>query len=125
MLQQNLVLYDKINIALEYDKSFSKHSGFYKNYSRFTLKALRKSSFQEFLSSMLSVENIEEKTVNTVDIAVFPARRKNGFNIVGRCDTFGAESAFTPKPSTSAMRSERNTEKTTCLHSSATEHEPR
>ena len=98
MLNQNNVLTGKIRIGPEYSKiDFSKHYGFYTNYSRFTLKALRKSSFQEFLYGMLLAENIEEKFVNTVDIKIFPAPRKNGFNIVGKCDTFRGRILIYPK----------------------------
>jgi hypothetical protein len=98
MLQQNSVLYSKIKIAPEYDKTdFSVHFSFYKNYSLFTLKALRKSSFQDFLYSMLLSENIEQKTVNTVDIKVCPAPRKNGFNIIGKCDTYRGRIRIYPK----------------------------
>jgi len=98
MLNQNNVLSGKIRIGPEYSKGdFSKHYGFYTNYSRFTLKALTKSSFQEFLCRMLLAENIEEKFVNTVDIKIFPAPRKNGFNIVGKCDTFRGRIRIYPK----------------------------
>ena len=98
MLQQNSLLYSKIKIASTNDHtSFSKHFGFYKNYSLFILKVLRKSSFQDFLYFMLLSENIEEKNVSTVDIKVFPAPRKNGFNIVGKCDTFRGRIRIYPK----------------------------
>jgi hypothetical protein len=98
MLQKNSVLNSKIKIDAECDKAnFAKHFGFYTNYSRFILKALKKSSFQEFLFSMLLEENIEEKIVNTVDIKVFPAPRKKGFNIVGECDTFRGRIRIYPK----------------------------
>jgi hypothetical protein len=98
MLQQNYALSSKIKIGVVYDKTdFSKHFGFYTNYSCFILKALKKSSFQEFLCSMLLAENIEEKIVNAVDIKVFPAPRKNGFNIVGKCDTFRGRIRIYPK----------------------------
>ncbi len=98
MLNQNNVLTGKIRIGPEYSMNdFSKHYGFYTNYSRFTLKALRKSSFQEFLCRMLLAENIEEKFVNTVDIKIFPAPRKNGFNIVGKCDPFRGRIRIYPK----------------------------
>ena len=98
VLQQNYVISSKIKIGLEYDKTdFSTHFGFYTNYSRFILKVLKKSSFQEFLCSMLLAENIEEKIVNTVDIKVFPAPRKNGFNIVGKCDIFRGRIRIYPK----------------------------
>ncbi len=46
---------------------------------------------------MLLVESIEEKTVNTIDIIVFPAPRKNGFNIVGKCDPFRGRIRIYPK----------------------------
>jgi len=98
MLQQNYLLSSKIKIARANDKtSSSTHFGFYRNYSVFTLKALRKSSFQEFLNCMLLSENIEEKNINTVDIRVFPAPRRNGFNIVGKCDTFRGRIRLYPK----------------------------
>jgi hypothetical protein len=98
MLQQNYSLNSKIKIALDSDKNGSqRHFHFYKNYSAFILKSLQKSSFQEFICSMLSSESIEEKTVNTVDIKVFPAPRKNGFNIVGKCDTFRGRIRIYPK----------------------------
>ena len=98
MLQQNYDFNSKINIALDPNKAnLSRHFLFYKNYSLFILKALRKSSFQEFLGTMLLTENIEEKTVNTVDINVFPAPIKNGFNVVGKCDTFRGRIRIYPK----------------------------
>ena len=98
MFQQNYLLYSKIKIASETEKTdLSTHFGFYKNYSLFILKALRKSSFQDFLCCMLLSENIEEENVNTVDIKVFPAPRKNGFNIVGKCDTFRGRIRIYPK----------------------------
>ncbi len=98
MLQQKYLLSNKIKIGNENDKtSLSKHFGFYANYSRFILKALKKPSFQEFLCAMLLAENIEEKIVNTVYVKVFPAPRKNGFNIVGKCDTFRGRIRIYPK----------------------------
>jgi hypothetical protein len=88
MSQQNQVLYSKIKVT---DKNcepplVEKHLSFYANYSRFILKALKKTSFQEFLCQMLFSENIEEKTVNAVDIEVFPSSTKNGLQVAGRCN---------------------------------------
>jgi hypothetical protein len=99
MLQQSYALSSKIKVACEYGKPcfVEKHLGFYTNYSSFILKALRKTSFQEFLYQMLLSENIEEKTVNAVNIEVFPAATKNGLNIVGRCDTFRGKIRIYPK----------------------------
>jgi hypothetical protein len=98
MLHQNCALDSKIKIALESEKAnSSRHFLFYKNYSLFTLQSLRKSSFQEFLCSMLVTEKIEEETVNTVDIKVFPAPIKNGFNIIGKCDTSTGRIRIYPK----------------------------
>jgi hypothetical protein len=61
------------------------------------LKALRKTSFQEFLCSMLLAENMHEKIVDRIDIRVFPAPRKNGFNTIGKCDTFRGRIRIYPK----------------------------
>ena len=98
MLQQNYLLPTKIKIGTDYEKTnFYKHSNFYTNYSRFIFKKLKQSSFQEFICSILLAENIEEKIVNTVDIKVFPAPRKNGFNIVGKCDTYRGKIRIYPK----------------------------
>ncbi len=95
------MLYSKIKIANEPEKADlpEMHLSFYSNYSRFVLKALRKNSFQEFLYWMLITEKIEEKTVSTVYVKVFPAPRKNGFNIVGRCNTFRGKIRIYPKTS--------------------------
>jgi hypothetical protein len=46
---------------------------------------------------MLESENIKEKTINTVDIKVFPATIKNGFNLVGKCDTSRGKIHIYPK----------------------------
>ena len=98
MLQQNYQLSSKLKIGPEFGKTDStKHFSFYTNYSRFILKALKKSSFQEFLCSMLLAENMQVEIVNTVDIRVFPAPRKNGFNIIGKCDTFRGRIRIYPK----------------------------
>ncbi len=99
MLNQNSLLYSKIKIGNESEKTVlpEVQSGFYSNYSRFVLKALRKSSFQTFLYWMLLSENIEEKTINTVCIKIFPAPGKNGFNIAGKCNTFKGKIRIYPK----------------------------
>jgi hypothetical protein len=101
MTEQNSVLISKIKIASESGEPayFKKKVGFYENYSRFVLKALSKYSFQEFLYGMLSTENIEEKTVNAVVIKVYPVARKNGFNIVGKCNTLSGKIRIYPKTS--------------------------
>ena len=99
MLQQSYALSSKIKVAGENDKPcfVDKHLSFYTNYSSFILKALRKASFQEFLYWMLLSENIEEKTVNTIEIEVLPAPSKNGLNVVGRCNTFKGKIRIYPK----------------------------
>jgi hypothetical protein len=63
MLKQSYLLASKISIvnALEKDPIFSINSNFYLKYSRFTLKALNKRIFQEFLARMLKVKNIPQK----------------------------------------------------------------
>jgi hypothetical protein len=99
MLQQSPVLSSKIKIDVDYDKTdySERHVSFYTKYSCFTLKALRKSSFQKFLGSMLLSENIEETIVNTIDIEVYPASRKKGNYIAGRCNVFKGNIRIYPK----------------------------
>jgi hypothetical protein len=97
MLQQNYALSSKIKVAAKCSKPVERHRGFYTNYSTFTLKALKRNSFQEFLTQMLILENIAENTVNTVDIQVFPDPPKNGLNIVGKCNTYRGRIRIYPK----------------------------
>ena len=99
MLKQSQVLSGKIKIATECDKpAFSeRHVWFYTKYSCFTLRALNKVSFQNFLGCMLTLENIKETNVNSVDINVFPIYGENGHCIAGRCDTFGGRIRIYPK----------------------------
>ncbi len=99
MLSQSQVLSAKIQIAKEYNRlEYSeKHVYFYTKYSCFTLKALRRASFQKFLGGMLLSENIEETVINAIDIKVYPAPRKNGNNIAGRCNVFRGKIRIYPK----------------------------
>jgi hypothetical protein len=99
MSQQSQVLYSKIKVAGENGEPplVDKHLSFYSNYSSFILKALRKTSFQEFLCQMLLSENIEEKTVNAVEIEVFPSSTKNGLNVAGRCNPHRGRIRIYPK----------------------------
>jgi len=99
MLRQCYTLSSKINVACGSSKpcSVENHLGFYANYSIFIFKALKKAPFQEFLYQMFLLEEIEEESVNTVDIEVFPASPKNGLNIVGRCNTFRGKIRLYPK----------------------------
>lgn len=98
MLQQDYLLPGKIKIGQESTKTdATKHLGFYTNYSRFILKALKKSSFQEFLWFMLLTENIDPRSVSSVEIKVLPASRKNGYNIVGKCNVSNGNISIYPK----------------------------
>ncbi len=99
MLKQSYVLSSKIKIAAKYDKR--DYAGtqyhFYSKYSLFVLKALKRKSFQEFLDSMLKKEDIKEANINAVKIEVFPAPRRNGFNIAGKCNTCNGRIRIYPK----------------------------
>ncbi len=65
MLIRNYALASKISIgdAEEKDLNLAVNSSFYLKYSRFTLKALNKKVFQEFLSDMLRIERIHQKAL--------------------------------------------------------------
>jgi hypothetical protein len=100
MLKQSYVLASKISIANAKDKDFnlSINGSFYLKYSRFTLKALNKSVFQEFLASMLRIERIPQKSIDSISIQILPAPRKNGLTIAGKCNTNNGRIRIYPKP---------------------------
>jgi hypothetical protein len=100
MLEKAQLLSSKIKITVCPGKpeGFSqRHVGFYMNYSSFVFKALKRSSFQKFLQWMLRRERIEAQMVGTVDVKVFPLRRKNGKGLAGNCDTSRGKIRIYPK----------------------------
>jgi hypothetical protein len=100
MLKQSYVLTNKISIAdAEVNHlNLSINSRFYLKYSRFTLKALNKRVFQEFLSDMLKTERIPQRSIDSISIEILPAPRKNGLTIAGKCNTFNGKIRIYPKP---------------------------
>jgi len=100
MLKQTCVLSSKIKIAAEPDKPalLERHVWFYTKYSCFTLRALNRESFQKFLVWMLSLEEIEETNVNSVEIEVFPIQGQKGHSVAGKCDTYRGRIRIYPKP---------------------------
>jgi hypothetical protein len=99
MLNQSYLLAGKISVANteENNRNYSVNSIFYLKYSRFTLKALNKSVFQKFLSDMLKVERIPQKSIGSIHIEVLPAPRKNGCTIAGKCNTVNGKIRIYPK----------------------------
>jgi hypothetical protein len=100
MLEQSNMLVNKISVATEYNNLNlpTANLNFYSKYSRFTLKALRKTAFQKFLSEMLKSENIPQQNIDSVQIEIFPAPRKNGLTIAGKCNTTKGKIRIYPKP---------------------------
>lgn len=99
MLKQSYVLTNKISIANAEDDDLNlSNNSFYLKYSRFTLKALSKNVFQEFLSDMLKFEKIPQKNIDSIRIEIFPAPRKNGLTIAGKCNTIKGKIRIYPKP---------------------------
>lgn len=98
--QQNAILSSKMKIVQENNPLgfFESNASFYSKYSSFTVKALKRKSFQNFLDRMLTLENIDETTVNTIEINVYPAPRKNGNNIAGKCNIVKGKIRIYPKP---------------------------
>ncbi|MGD6852480.1 MAG: hypothetical protein ACQCN6_10525, partial [Candidatus Bathyarchaeia archaeon] len=60
--------------------------------------ALSRGVFQEFLSDMLKFEKIPQKSIDSIRIEIFPAPRKNGFTIAGKCNTLKGKIRIYPKP---------------------------
>jgi hypothetical protein len=100
MLKPNYILASKISIGTAEDKELNLaiNRSFYLKYSRFTLKALNKGVFQEFLSDMLKLERIPQKSVDSISIEILPAPRKNGLTIAGKCNTNNGRIRIYPKP---------------------------
>jgi hypothetical protein len=100
MLKQSYVLANKISIANAEDNglNLSINSSFYQKYSRFTFKALNKRVFQEFLSDLLKIEKIPQKSIDSISIQILPAPRKNGLTIAGKCNTINGKIRIYPKP---------------------------
>jgi hypothetical protein len=99
-LEKTLPLSNKIIITGDPEKieSFSqKHVTFYRKYSSFVFRVLKKPSFQKFLHWMLKKEKIEEQTVRDVHVKVLPLRRKNGKGIAGNCNTTKGRIRIYPK----------------------------
>jgi hypothetical protein len=70
---------------------------FYSKYSRFILKALRKTLFQQFVYLMLEAEGIDQKTVNSVKIELYPLQKENGLKIAGKCNPTTGKIRIYPK----------------------------
>jgi hypothetical protein len=87
MINQNLNLTNKISIATQTNTTSNPNLHFYQKYSQFTLKAVNKNPFQEFITDMLKHEKISQKTLKSVQIEILPAPRKNGSTIAGKCNT--------------------------------------
>ena len=99
MLEETFPLSSKMRISVDHEKleNFSQNQvRFYLKYSSFVFRALRKPSFQKFLSWMLKKETIEEQTVSAVHVKVLPVR-KNGKGIAGNCDTARGRIRIYPK----------------------------
>lgn len=98
MLKQTYTLANKISIAKDKDPVLSINSSFYLKYSRFTLKALNKRVFQEFLADVLKTERIPQTSIDSISIEVLPAPRKNGLTIAGKCNIVKGKIRIYPKP---------------------------
>lgn len=73
------------------------NTGFYSKYSRFILKALRKTPFQQFVYLMLEAEGIDQKNVNSVKIELYPLQKENGLKIAGKCNPYTGKIRIYPK----------------------------
>jgi len=100
MLKSNYPLASKISIVSTEDKALDLaiNSRFYLKYSRFTLKALNKRVFQEFLWGMLKIERIPQRSIGSIRIEILPAPRKNGLTIAGKCNRINGKIRIYPKP---------------------------
>jgi hypothetical protein len=89
---------NKITMGETTEKSqISKDNDFYSRYSRFTLKALGRYRFQEFVNLMLKLEDIDEKKVNSIKIVLYPVRKQKGCGVAGTCNPLTGKIRIYPK----------------------------
>lgn len=103
MPEKPYLLSSKIKIAADPEKPENlsqEHVGFYMHYSSFVFKSLNKRPFQKFLEWMLRKEKIEEHMVKTVNVKIFPLRRKNGKSLAGNCAPSQGKIRIYPKTMT-------------------------
>ena len=89
LMLDNRFLYGKIRIGLipEELRAFSSNQvRFYRRYSTFVFKSLAKTSFQRFLSWMMTKEHIEKETIRVIQVKILPLRGKNGKGVAGKCN---------------------------------------
>ncbi len=102
LMSQTPSITNKMSISFDHEALpvFSQNQiRFYRNYSSFVFKALRRISFQKFLKWMLKKEQIEKKTVKAVYVKVLPLRNKNGKGLAGHCDPVRGRIQIYPKTS--------------------------
>ncbi len=87
----------KISQASRKPNSYTDSRYFYSKYSRFTLKALKRNNFQDFLDSMLELEGIDENNVHSVEVGFYPLRKKAGVGIAGKCNPLTGKICIYPK----------------------------
>jgi hypothetical protein len=60
---------------------------FYSYYASTVTETLKKPLFQKFLQWIMNRENIEKKSVNDIQVRLFPSKKKNGKSLAGRCNS--------------------------------------
>ena len=101
-----IVLSEKITVAVSPGKGSLRpreHTVFYVKYALTVKKALRSPRFQRFIRWMLKRENIAEQSVKTVQVMVFPFRKKNGKGLAGKWKSRGKVLIY-PKRAESCQR---------------------
>ena len=62
---------------------------FYKKYAFLVFSSLKKSRFQKFLNWILIKENIQKSKIKDIQIRMFPFVKKNGNQLIGKCNSKG------------------------------------
>lgn len=94
------MMFDRMRIAVHPGKlvTFSEtRISFYKKYSYFVLKTLRKPLFQSFLLWIMKRESIEEYAITSVKVMTFPFKKKNGNGLAGKCNSKGEINIYPKK----------------------------
>ena len=90
------MLTSKIKITTKFQNNQIPHKDlvFYKKYSDYTLKSIKKAKFQRFIKYILKKEEIPEEKISKINIRVFPLKNKMDQWVIGNCNQMGEIKIF-------------------------------
>ena len=90
------MLTSKIRITKKFHNNQIPHNDlvFYKKYSDYTLKSIKRAKFQRFIKYILKKEEIPENKISKITIRVFPFKNNMDQWVIGKCNQMGEIKIF-------------------------------